>query len=101
MPNPTTTRPETTEHAPDFGKYIQLVPDGDIQLFLAAQLKDLLKLLTGLSEKDSLVRHAPTPGASSKSSATSPIASASSAIAPYGSPETTPRRYPVSTKPTS
>jgi DinB superfamily len=59
MPNPAAIRPETTEHAPDFGKYIHLVPDSDILLFLAAQQKELLGLLTGLSEKDSLIKHAP------------------------------------------
>jgi hypothetical protein len=51
--------PEPTEYAPDFGKYIRLVPEGDIQLFLAAQLDELIGLLFGLSENESLVRHAP------------------------------------------
>jgi hypothetical protein len=52
-------RPNPTEHAPGFATYINKVPDGDIQLFLTAQLAEFLKLLTGLSEKESLTKHAP------------------------------------------
>ncbi len=59
MPNPTTTRPDPTEHVAEFGNYIQLVPEGDIQLFLASQLTELLHLIAGLSEKESLMHHAP------------------------------------------
>jgi hypothetical protein len=59
MPNPAARRPEPTEYAADFGKYIQLVPAGDIQGFLATQLADLLALVSGLSDEQSLVHHAP------------------------------------------
>ncbi len=58
MPNPT-TRPDATEHAADFGIYINKVPDGDIQRFLAAQLTEFQNLLTNLSEKEALTKHAP------------------------------------------
>jgi hypothetical protein len=53
------TRPEPDEYAPPFGKYIQLVPTGDVQLFLAGQLDEILRLLSGLSDRDSLIHHAP------------------------------------------
>lgn len=59
MPHPATTRPEASEYAADFGKYIQLVPAGDIQALLATQLADLLALVSGLSDQQSLVHHAP------------------------------------------
>jgi hypothetical protein len=59
MQNPTLSRPDPTEHAVETGTYIKLVPDGDIQSFLAAQLTEFQRLLTGLSEKESLTRHAP------------------------------------------
>jgi len=52
-------RPEATEYGAYFGKYIQLPPDGDILGFLESQLSDLLSLLRGMSEQDSLVHHAP------------------------------------------
>jgi hypothetical protein len=59
MSHPAATRPDPSEYAADFGKYIQLVPAGDIQAFLATQLADLLALLSGLSDEQSLVHHAP------------------------------------------
>jgi hypothetical protein len=59
MSHPATTRPDSSEYAADFAKYIQLVPAGDIQAFLATQLADLLALLSGLSDEQSLVHHAP------------------------------------------
>jgi len=51
--------PETTEYGPDFGKYIHLTPEGDVPAFLETQLGELLGLLGGLSESESLVRHPP------------------------------------------
>ncbi len=59
MADPFTSRPEASEHNPYFGKYIQLVPNGDIREFLDSQLTELLALLTPLAEPQSLVRHAP------------------------------------------
>jgi DinB family protein len=57
--NPRTARPEPTEYGPYFGRYVSLPPDGDIVLFLESQLTELKALLGGVSERDSLVRHAP------------------------------------------
>jgi len=59
MPGPFTSRPEPSEYNPYFGKYIQLVPEGDIRLFLESQLHEFLTLLTPLTEPQSLVRHPP------------------------------------------
>jgi hypothetical protein len=59
MPHPATERPAADEFAPEFGKYIELVPDGDIRQFLTAQHDELVALLASLSEADSLVHHAP------------------------------------------
>jgi uncharacterized damage-inducible protein DinB len=54
-----TKHPEKTEYPAPFGNYIQLVPPGDIQTFLANQSDEMYKLLGNLSESDSLIRHAP------------------------------------------
>jgi hypothetical protein len=59
MPNLTIARPESTEYAPDFGKYIALIPEGDIPSYLESQLTEFLGLLRGLSESESLVHHSP------------------------------------------
>jgi hypothetical protein len=55
----TATRPATSEYAPPFGKYIELVPDGDIVSILAAQLDDLQQTLVGVSESAALKLHPP------------------------------------------
>lgn len=52
-------RPAATEYAPAFGNYVRLAPEGDVPAFLEGQLEELLGLLGGLSEKQSLARHAP------------------------------------------
>jgi len=59
MPNPFTTRPDVTEYAPAFGKYVQLALADDIQVFLADQLAEMMGLLSSLAERESLVLHAP------------------------------------------
>jgi hypothetical protein len=59
MPNPVIRRPEATEHCPEFGNYIRLVPQGDIQSILDSQLSELHGLLDGLSDHESLMHHAP------------------------------------------
>ena len=59
MSNPPVGRPGANEYAAEFGKYIELVPDGDILSLLTSQLAELLKLLSGLSAQQSLVHHAP------------------------------------------
>src|SRR4051794_37281635 len=45
------TRPNSTEYAAYYGKYVTLVPDGDITMTLAAQLEDTLALLRALPEE--------------------------------------------------
>jgi hypothetical protein len=57
--NPRTARPGPTEYGSYFGRYVRLPPDGDIVLFLESQLTEFKALLGGVSERDSLVRHAP------------------------------------------
>jgi hypothetical protein len=55
----TVGRPDESEHGPDFGTYVRLTPDGDIQTILETQLTEMLGLLGELPEAESLVRHAP------------------------------------------
>ena len=43
-------RPERSEHADYYGRYIDLVPDGDILLTLKEQLGDTLSLLADAQE---------------------------------------------------
>jgi len=53
------TRPDSTEYAPYFEKYISLVPEGDIVATLGKQIEDTLGLLRGLSEAQGDLRYAP------------------------------------------
>ncbi len=53
------TRPDSTEYAPYFEKYISLVPDGQIVATLSSQNDDTLKLLSSLSEAQGELRYAP------------------------------------------
>jgi hypothetical protein len=59
MPDLRICKPDPTEHAPYFSRYIDLVPDGDILGTLAAQLPGTLARLRAVSEADSLRRYAP------------------------------------------
>lgn len=52
-------RPETSEYAEYYRRYIDLVADGDIFETLALQLADSLTLLSDLDEKQALFRYAP------------------------------------------
>lgn len=52
-------RPDSTEHAPYFEKYIALVPDGDIVEIVASQIEDTARLLSGVGEAKALYRYAP------------------------------------------
>jgi hypothetical protein len=58
MPN-TATRPAAGEYAPDFERYIGLVPDGDVLEILANQLGRVEGLLGPLSEAQSLAVQPP------------------------------------------
>jgi hypothetical protein len=52
-------RPERSEYAEYYGRYIDRVPDGPILDTLARQLEESLRLLAGLSEALALFRYAP------------------------------------------
>jgi hypothetical protein len=47
-----TVRPESDEYAPNYQKYIDRVPDGDIAATLASQVENTLSVLRTLSEED-------------------------------------------------
>ncbi len=51
-------RPEPTEHAPYFGRYISLVPGSDILAVLAAQPADARRALGALPESQERYRYA-------------------------------------------
>jgi len=54
-----TTRPEPTEYAPYYGRYVGLVPNGDIVETLSTQLDATLRLLRSLLEEKGDARYAP------------------------------------------
>lgn len=54
-----TTRPDASEHAPYYGRYTSLVPDGDIVETLATVRDATLAVLESISEEKSLYRYAP------------------------------------------
>ncbi|MBI1790464.1 MAG: DinB family protein [Acidobacteria bacterium] len=49
--------PESSEYAPYYGKYVSLVPGGDVLKTLAGQVEETLAFLRGLSESQSLARY--------------------------------------------
>lgn len=52
-------RPEASEYAPEFGKYISLVQGEDVLRALGDQVEGTLATLRKVSEQDSLRRYAP------------------------------------------
>lgn len=58
MENITATRPEANEYAPDFGRYISLVPAGDVVATLSRQLEETLATLRGIGEEQADSRYA-------------------------------------------
>lgn len=52
-------RPDSTEYAPEFGKYISLVPEGEIVVTLDKQIESTLSLIRGLSAAQGDLRYAP------------------------------------------
>lgn len=52
-------RPASNEHAAYYGKYIGLVPDGEIVATLDSQIRDTLALLSPVSESAGDYRYAP------------------------------------------
>jgi uncharacterized damage-inducible protein DinB len=54
-----TKRPEPSEYAAYYGKYIALVPDGDLAVILNRQINATAELLSSLSEQQSNYAYAP------------------------------------------
>ena len=59
MTDPFLTPPDATEYAAPFANYVEQTPAGDVRVLLTKQLDDTLTLVRGLSEQESLMRHAP------------------------------------------
>jgi len=53
------TRPDSTEYAQYFDKYISLVPEGEIVVTLSNQIEGTLSLIRGLSKDQGDLRYAP------------------------------------------
>ena len=51
-------KPDASEYAPYYGRYIDLVPPGDIVALLESQIVETAEMLRGLSEKDAEFRYA-------------------------------------------
>ena len=56
---PIITRPSSSEHAPYYSRYIDLVPDGDILQILDAQAETTLRHLAAVTEEKATFRYAP------------------------------------------
>src|SRR5215813_13110854 len=52
-------KPDSTEYAPYFEKYISLVPEGEIVVTLGLQIESTLSLIRGLSADQGDLRYAP------------------------------------------
>jgi hypothetical protein len=53
------TVPQSSEYAPFYGKYVSLVPNGDIISILSAQLDRMDTMLFSLADQDATVPYAP------------------------------------------
>ncbi len=53
------TRPDATEYAPYYGKYISLIPEGDLIKIMNEQFERTLATLRKISETQSLTRYEP------------------------------------------
>jgi len=54
----TITRPSPGEYAPYYGRYIDLVPDGDVLDLLGRQVEETAQLVESLSDRDADFRYA-------------------------------------------
>jgi hypothetical protein len=54
-----TKKPDQSEFLPYYGRYIELVPSGDVVATLATQMEETQKLLRGLPESIAAHRYAP------------------------------------------
>jgi hypothetical protein len=52
-------RPDPTEHAPYYGKYVALVPEDDVLAALEGELARTLALLRGVPDEEARRRHPP------------------------------------------
>ena len=59
MTDVTTARPDATEYVPEFGKYVSLVPEGNIVGVLAGQIDETTALLLSIPEERGGFRYAP------------------------------------------
>jgi hypothetical protein len=59
MMNQNIGKPDTTEYLPYYGKYVSLVPDGDILTVLGKQMEETLGLLNSIPESRANFRYAP------------------------------------------
>jgi len=55
----TASKPDATEFAPYYGRYISLVPDGDVLVTLEKQLEDMASLSRNTPESEGNKRHPP------------------------------------------
>lgn len=51
-------KPDPTEHAPYYARYVDLVPTGDILALLESQITETAEMLSGLSDKEADFRYA-------------------------------------------
>lgn len=58
MENLTSIRPEQSEYAPYYEKYVSLVPQGDVTATLSRQLENTLALLRSINEEQANSRYA-------------------------------------------
>ena len=59
MTDLTISKPDETEYLPYYGRYISLVPDGQILALLSSQLDETLALLRDIPESQAGFRYAP------------------------------------------
>jgi len=59
MMNQNIGKPDTTEYLPYYGKYVSLVPDGDIVTVLGKQMEETVGLLNSIPESRANFRYAP------------------------------------------
>jgi hypothetical protein len=55
----TQKRPQSSDYAPYYGKYVMLVPDGDFLEILESQLREMKLLLEPLTDRQADFRYAP------------------------------------------
>jgi hypothetical protein len=59
MEQPIISRPDATEYAPYYGRYIDQVPEGDVLEILEAQLGETVETLTAVPAERGTYRYAP------------------------------------------